>query len=52
MSDIGNDGDGEEGRTGALQLIKDPVSRAAANGQLFKLKREAGDGTHTVSYFK
>jgi hypothetical protein len=49
VSDIGTDRDGEERIIGTLNSSEELVSRAAANGQLFKLNKEAADGTRSVS---
>jgi hypothetical protein len=49
MSDIGTNRDREEERTGTLNSSEELVSRAASNGQLFKLNREAANGTCSVS---
>jgi hypothetical protein len=49
LSDIGTDRDGEERRIDTLNSSEELVSKAAANGQLFKLNKEAADGTRVVS---
>jgi hypothetical protein len=46
LSDIGTDRDGEERR---IDTSEELASKAAANGQLFKLNKEAADGTRGVS---